>query len=448
MDSLQQYIDLYLAHSSDIDAHSPQLFNRLRPRALDTLRSSRLPEKGDEHYPEVSVNEMFAPDYGVNINRVNFPVDTTATFHCGVPNISTLLGLVVNDTFVASSTLERNLPEGVTMMSLAEAARQMPHTIEAYLGRAADDSDPAVALNTLLLQDGVFVYIPRGIRLERPLQLVNIFNAAAPLMAVRRVVVVVDTDASASMLVCDHSQDQTVRYLSNQVVEIYLGSGASLEYYDLEESSAATSRLSQLYACQDAGSRLTVNGTTLVGGVTRNNYRVTVDGDRAETQLAGMAIASDTQIVGSMTDVRHRSEGSTSRQMFKYVLEDNAVGSFYGTIAVDEKAIGTNAYQTNRNILASADARMHTRPQLEIYCDDVKCSHGATVGQLDASALFYMQSRGIPLAEARMMLMQAFMADVIDTVTLPALKTRLQQLVETRLCGRRALCADCPASKD
>lgn len=445
MNALSQYLKLYEDYRESICAHSPSLLNDLRQQAFEYLSTARLPEKGDEKCPAVSVNDMFAPDYGVNINRVEFPVDTASTFRCGVPNVSTLMAIVSNDTFCPTSGLLRNLPDGVLMMSLAKAAAEMPELVGRYLDTLVRPGDTAARLNTLLLQDGVFVHISKGVVLEKPLQVVNIFNAVAPVMGVRRMLIVVDDDASATMLVCDHAERHDVKYLSDQVVEIFVGRNASLEFYDLEESSEQCSRLSTFYARQDEGSRLTVNGSTLMGGVTRNEYVVDVDGDNADTRLAGMAMGADTQLVDNVTDLRHHSMNSSSNQIFKYVLDGQSVGSFYGTIVVDEDAKFTNSSQTNRNILASADARMYTRPQLEIYCDDVKCSHGATVGQLDAAALFYMRSRGIPLDQARMMLMQAFMQDVVDTVTLPALKTRLQQLIEHRLSGRRTLCASASA---
>ncbi len=441
MNALTQYLNLYQEHKEAICAHAPSLFNGRRPRALELLSDARLPQKGDEKYPALSVNDMFAPDYGVNINRVQFPVDPASTFRCGVPNISTLMAVVANDSFCPTSGLLRNLPEGVRMMSLAKAAAEMPELVGKYLGALVPDDDAVAQLNTLLLQDGVFVHVPKGVVLDRPLQVVNIFNAVAPVMGVRRMLIVVDDDAAATMLVCDHADRHDVPYLSDQVVEIFVGRNSKLEYYDLEESSAQSSRVSRLYARQEEGSRLTVNGSTLMGGRTRNDYVVDVVGDNADTRLAGMAMGADSQIIDSCTDVRHHSQGCASHQIFKYVLNDQSVGSFYGTIVVDEAAKFTNSSQTNRNILASADARMFTRPQLEIYCDDVKCSHGATIGQLDANALFYMRSRGIPLDQARLMLMQAFMQDVVDTVTLPALKTRLQQLIENRLSGNRTLCA-------
>ena len=452
MNALAQYINLYKEHAQQVNAHAPEALNRLRPWALEALESARLPRKGDEKYPALSVEEMFAPDYGVNINRVPFSVDTAETFRCGVPNVSVLLAVVANDVFRPTTTLQRNLPEGVTVMSLAQAAKEMPELVEKYYGKlvaeAPEGPSTASLLNTLLAQDGIFVHVAKNVHVDKPIQIVNISNASAPMMSVRRILVVLEDGAKASMLLCDHTANQEMQYLNSQVAELYLGNGAQLDYYDMEETSPSTSRHSDLYACQSEGSRLVANGITLVGGTTRNNYTVDLTGPHTSTVLGGMAVCADKQVVDNCTNVRHNCEKGESQQMFKYILDNESVGSFYGTIRVDEKAKYTNAYQSNKNILASTDARMHTRPQLEIYCDEVKCSHGATVGQLDQNALFYMRARGIPEAEARMMLMQAFMADVIDSVSIPSLQSRLHQLVEMRLSGKRQLCGDCDAHCD
>lgn len=443
MDSLTQYISLYDENASAIRAHAPETLNRLRQPARDRLAGARFPRKGDESYPAISIEELFAPDFGVNINRMAMPVDMAATMHCGVPNISTVLGVVVGDSFRPSATLERNLPEGVTFCSLAEAAEKHPRLVEKYYGRLASGRNAAADLNTLLAQDGVFVHIAAGTVVDRPLQLINIFNSTAPTMASRRVLVIAERGAEARMLACDHTQERGVECLSNQVIEIFVGENARFDWYDLEESSDSTSRVSQLFVDQQADSRFSANGTTLMAGRTRNNYFISHSGPACTTRLTGMAIGTADQIVDNFTCVEHHLPECTSEQIFKYILDDRSQGSFYGTVIVDEAARFTDARQTNRNILASTAARMFTRPRLEINCDEVKCSHGATVGQLDANALFYMRSRGIPEPEARMMLMQAFMGDVIDTVEIDALRTRLHQLVERRLCGEAARCADC-----
>ena len=204
-----------------------------------------------------------------------------------------------------------------------------------------------------------------------------------------------------------------------------------------------TTRLSQLWARQDEGSNVLVDGITLTNGYTRNDFRIDVDGAHSTTQLLGMAIGSGNQHVDNHTLINHNAPQCQSNEMFKYVLNDQAIGAFAGKILVKPNCPKIDAYQGNRNIVASPEAKMYTKPQLEIYTDDVKCSHGSTVGQLDQEALFYMQTRGISLPVAQKLLMQAFMSDVIDGVRLASLKDRLRHLVEMRLSGDDAMCKSC-----
>ena len=443
MSALSQYIELFDSHRATIEAKSAEVMNLCRQDARNRLEGKRLPQKGTEGYEKTSIENMFAPDFGVNINRVNIPVDVSLSFKCDVPNMSTIMAFVVNDSFVPSSTLHNKMPQGVIIDSLAKVATENPQLVSRYYNQLADNDNEAVALNTMLAQDGVMIYVPRGVVMERPIQLVNIFNSAAPLMGVRRLVIVVEEGAKAQLLVCDHTQNSEYRYLSSQVIEAFVGQNASLDIYDIEESSDTTSRYSQLYARQERDSQLIVNGVTLTGGVTRNDYHIELVGDNCTSTLGGMAIGSGHQHIDNNSDVRHLSAHCNSNQLFKYVLDEESTGAFEGAIYVAPGAQFTEAYQSNRNLLASKSARMHTKPQLEIYNDDVKCSHGATTGQLDADALFYMRSRGIPEQEARTMLMQAFMVDVIDMVKMEGLRDRLRHLVEKRFYGQQASCADC-----
>ncbi|MBQ7853659.1 MAG: Fe-S cluster assembly protein SufD [Muribaculaceae bacterium] len=443
MSALSQYIEIFDSHRATIEAKSAEVMNLCRQDARNRLEGKRLPQKGTEGYEKTSIEDMFAPDFGVNINRVNIPVDVSLSFKCDVPNMSTIMAFVVNDSFVPSSTLHNKMPQGVIIDSLAKVATENPQLVSRYYNQLADNDNEAVALNTMLAQDGVMIYVPRGVVMGRPIQLVNIFNSAAPLMGVRRLVIVVEEGAKAQLLICDHTQNSEYRYLSSQVIEAFVGQNASLDIYDIEESSDTTSRYSQLYARQERDSQLIVNGVTLTGGVTRNDYHIELVGDNCTSTLGGMAIGSGHQHIDNNSDVRHLSAHCNSNQLFKYVLDEESTGAFEGAIYVAPGAQFTEAYQSNRNLLASKSARMHTKPQLEIYNDDVKCSHGATTGQLDADALFYMRSRGIPEQEARTMLMQAFMVDVIDMVKMEGLRDRLRHLVEKRFYGQQASCADC-----
>lgn len=443
MTAINQYIELFKATREAIDAHSAGALNALRPKALEALEGARMPVKGDEDYEVTDLEEVYAPDYGVNVNRIDLGVNPAEAFHCDVPNLSTCLYFLANDAFFAARNSDKNLPEGVIVKSLRRAAVENADIVEKYYGQIASLDCRPTALNTLLAQDGLLLYVPKGVVVEKPIQLVNILNSATPLMAVRRLLIVLEDDAQARMLVCDHTQNKQTDYLNTQVVEIFSGKRAVFDYYDIEDSSDSTHRVSNIYIRQQEASNLMVDGITLTNGFTRNNYVVDLDGDRTELHLLGMAMASGRRHVDNHTAVNHRHKYGTTSELFKYVLDDQAVGSFSGLIKVFPGADKTEAYQSNKNVCASPEARMYSKPQLIIDCDDVKCSHGSSIGQIDQNALFYMQSRGIPEHEARLMLMQAFMNDVIAGVRLESLKNRLRHLVETHILGGSSSCQDC-----
>ncbi len=445
MNALQQYIDLYDECREVLEQQSPALLNMVRRTAREQLVTARLPRKGSEDYEATDLEAVFAHDYGVNVNRLPFEADPGETFHCDVPNLSTCLYYSSNDAFHSSATAERNIGQ-VVVEPFSMAAVDYPELMADYYGKIAKMSDPTVALNSLLVQDGLLIYVPDGVVAERPIQLVNIFNAALDMMVQRRLLIIVGKNAAIKLLACDHTQSPDYSYLNNQVVEIVAMQGATLDYYDMEESTPKTNRVSSIYVEQHAGSNVLIDGITLTNGFTRNNYHVEVNGEHAETHLLGMTIASGEQHVDSHTFISHNAPRCHSNEMFKYVLNDNAVGAFAGKILVKPGCPRVEAYQGNRNLCGAPTAKMYTKPQLEIYTDDVMCSHGSAVGQLDEEALFYMRTRGIGIDEARRLLMQAFVADVIDGVRLDALKDRLHYLVEKRFAGTLSNCAGCLAA--
>lgn len=444
--SLEQYLELYRTNRETIESNSTPAINTLRREAYAALKHQSLPGRHTEGYENTSLEEMFSPDFGVNISRVNIPVNVAESFRCDVPNLSTLQAVVINDSFHPAATLTDKLPEGVIFTSLAKASSEYAPIIEKYYGKVAP-KDATVNLNTMLAQDGVFIYIPKGIRMSRPLQLVNIFSSPVALAAFRRLLIVLEAGAELQLLICDHTQDVEKDYLASQVCEIVLGDNSRFEACFIEESSSRTSRLSQIYVKQEKDSSFICNSTTLTCGSTRNEFSVDINGENCETMLSGMAIGSNRMHIDNDSTVRHLVGRSKSNQLFKYVLDDESTAAFEGRIIVAPGSKYTEAYQSNRNILASTDAKMHCKPQLEIYNDDVKCSHGATTGQLDSDALFYMRSRGIPEDEARTMLMQAFMVDVIDTVKVSGLRERLTMLVDRRFSGALGNCAACHSSE-
>lgn len=445
--SIRQYVDLYDQHRQQVEAGAPAVMNTARRRAYAALADMRMPSRGDDGYAVTDLRAMFATDYGVNITRLPFRADLAGAFRCGVPNVSTLTAVTANDVFGPTDSLLRLIPDGVTVCTLRQAAERMPQVLERFYGQLAPGDNAPVALNTLLAQDGVLVHLAPNVVCERALQLVNILGGVnSPLLAMRRILIVVENGASARILMCDHTTAGTdVKIASDTVVEVNLAPGAKLELYDVQESCPNTDRYESISVRQAENSSLLLNLTTLRCGTTRNDICVTLDGPGAECRLYGMAAAGDGQRPDNNTLVVHNAPHCHSDQLFKYVAEGSTQCSFEGLIKVNYGAHHTEAYQSNRNILCGDNARMHTRPHLEIYCDEVKCSHGSATGQLDADALFYMRTRGVPESEARTMLMQAFMADVVDSIALLPLRDRIRHLMEMRLAGGNTPtdCTDC-----
>lgn len=443
----QQYIDLFTQYEALICQQSANILNAPRAKAFADFERQGFPTRKQEKYKYTDVGKFFEPDYGLNLNRLEFPVNPYEVFKCDVPNMSTSLYFVVNDSFDKHVHPSAQLPEGVIVGSLKDMAEAHPELVKGYYGKLADTSKDAVtAFNTMFAQDGVLVYIPKHTVVERPIQLVNILRADVNFMVNRRILIVLEAGAQAKMLVCDHAMDE-VNFLSTQVVEVFAGEGAVFDFYELEETHNSTVRFSNLYVRQEVGSNVLLNGMTLHNGTTRNTTEVQLAGRGAEVCLCGMAIADKNEQVDNNTFIDHQVPDCTSNELFKYVLDDQAVGAFAGKVLVREGAQHTNSQQTNRNLCATRESRMYTQPQLEIYADDVKCSHGATVGQLDENALFYMQQRGVSLKEARLLLMFAFVNEVVDHIRMDALKDRLHLLVEKRFRGELNKCKGCAICK-
>lgn len=443
----QQYIDIFLECGSAINKHSSELLNSKRAEAFENFKKNGFPTRKVEKYKYTDADELFAPDYGLNINRLDIPVNPYKVFKCDVPNMSTALYFVVNDSFYPVSQASPNIPGGVIIGSLKEFSEKHPEIIEKYYGKIAKtEEDSITALNTMMAQDGFLLYVPKGVVVERPIQLVNILHSSVDLMSNRRVLVILEENAHAKLLICDHAMDD-VKFLSTQVIEAFIGDNSLFDLYELEETHNRNVRFSNLYVSQSANSNVLLNGMTLHNGVTRNMTNVSLEGKGAEIKLCGMAIADKREHIDNNTFIDHKVSDCSSNELFKYVLDDEAVGAFAGKVLVRHDAQHTNSEQTNRNLCATRTARMYTQPQLEIYADDVKCSHGATVGQLDENALFYMQQRGISLREARLLLMFAFVNEVIDNVRLDVLKERLHVLVEKRFRGELSKCEGCAICK-
>ena len=415
MSSEIQYINLYTAQAAAIKSHSSAPMNAIRDKAFDDFKSQSFPTRKVERYKYSDMQQLFEPDYGLNINRLDIPVDPYQAFKCDVPNLSTLLYFVVNDAFYTKALPKGNLPEGVVIGSLSQVATEKPELVSKYYGKLAKTNEDAVtALNTMLAQDGLFVYVPKNVKVDRTIQVINILRSDVDLMVNRRVLIVLEEGAEAKFLFCDHAVDDR-NFLSTQVIEAFVDENASLELNCLEETHYKNARVSNVYVDQQRSSRVNHNVITLHNGFTRNMLNLVFKGEGAECHCNG--------------------------------CNDKSVGAFAGRVLVRKDAQKTTSQQTNQNLCTTKEARMYTQPMLEIYADDVKCNHGSTVGQLNDAALFYMQQRGVSVEEAKLLLEFAFINEVIDKMELEPLRDRLHHLVELRFRGQLNKCEGCKLCK-
>lgn len=279
----QQYIDLFSQCEAMICRHSAEVLNAPRAQAFADFEKLGFPTRKQEKYKYTDVSKLFEPDYGLNLNRLDIPVNPYEVFKCDVPNMSTALYFVVNDAFYRKALPKAQLPEGVLLGSLKELSEQYPDLVKQYYGKLADTSkDGVTAFNTAFAQDGFMLYVPKGVVVEKPIQLVNILRADVNFMVNRRVLVVLEEGAQARLLICDHAMDN-VNFLSTQVIEVFAEENTTFDLYELEETHTSTVRFNNLYVNQEADSNVLLNGMTLHNGTTRNTTEVTLAGRGARS---------------------------------------------------------------------------------------------------------------------------------------------------------------------
>lgn len=328
-------------------------------------------------------------------------------------------------------------PNGVIYGSLAAAAQQHPALVQQCYASLAVAEDDLVRANTLLAEDGVFIYIPAGVRVEQPIQVVLTTDARESQSVELRNLIIVEELGDASIVFCDCTLASSPS-VAQHVTECTLGRGADVDFVLLQNRPDEALQLHHVFALQQEDSHFHSSVFTMRGGAVRNNVYVTLAGKGAEASCNGLAFVNGGQYVDMHTLVRHAAEHCTSNQLYKTIVDGDGESNFYGIIDVQRGAQQTEAYQRNANILMSPAAKAHTRPQLIIHADDVKCSHGATVGQFDDEARFYMMQRGLDPDAVNRLLVQGFADDVVAMMPDASLQAYLRDVVEKRLMGGAA----------
>lgn len=446
MSNEKEYCDIFESNRELLEAPCAPLLNAVREKACTLFKDKGFPTRHDEAYRKCDINSLFATDYGMNLGRIGTDINPYEVFKCDVPNLKTCQEFIVNDSYRTSEEYKNRLPQGVLLGSLNEYARTHAALLEPYYNTLAASGDSIVQFNTMFAQDGMLLYIPRNTEVSDTIQLVTILRSDLEMLCNRRLLIILEENAKASLLVCDHASDNK-RSLSTQVTEVFIGRGASLDIVELEETDNDNTRLTQMFVRQHGDSRFNHCNITLTNGFTRNSVSVSLEGEGAECNLSGLVISDKRQYAENHTLVEHKAAHCTSNELYKYVLDEESTGVFAGKMLIHPDAQQTISQQTNRNLCLTSCAHMYAQPQLEIYADDVKCSHGSTVGQLDENAMFYMQQRGIPAEEARHLLMFAFAEEVIGRIGIEALRDRLHMLIEKRFRGELNRCKGCRLCK-
>jgi Fe-S cluster assembly protein SufD len=439
----EKLCNVYEKNRSLIAAGDLPFVTELREKAFVHFGELGFPHVGLEAWKGTSLEKSLSRNYGLSLVPLEEDINADDIFKCEIPHFDTLLVTQLNGWFVHQGQPIRVYPNGLIIGSLASAMKAYPEIFKAHYGRYAPIDDNGLnALNTVFALDGFFIYVPDNVQVEDVVQIVNVVNFPKDIFIQTRNLIVLGKNSSLKLVQCDDSIDHRYSFI-NTVSEIAVGENARLDHYKLQNKDDNSALVNTICFHMADNSYLSSNAVSLNGGLIRNNIHVAIDGENCTANVNGLFLVGKNQHIDNHVFIDHIKPNSTSNELFKGILDDSSSGVFNGHVMVRRDAQHTNAYQKNRNILLNDKATMDTRPFLEIYADDVKCSHGATVGQMDESGIFYMRQRGIPEDEARVLLLFAFAGEVVNLIDIPILRERINEMIRKRLRGELSTCDDC-----
>lgn len=426
-----QLIADFQASENRLNGASKTPFFQRKKEALRTFEALGFPTIRHEEWKYSNVKNLVSQAFDFNAPGQVTPADVEAL---RIPNLQGNVLYFVNGVFHPELSVVVSPESELQILNFGEAARQFPELVEQHFARYADFSDNGfTALNTAFAQHGVFLHVPNRAVVTQPVILRFIADARSQNVASQpRNLFVVGKRAEVKVAESYRTLGEGATF-TNVVTEVVLGEESQFEYYKVQDESDQAYHVGTTQIHHARASHSYTVTVSLNGGFIRNNLNVTIAGERVDAHLYGLYLPSGRQHVDNHTLVDHARPNSESSELYKGILYDKSTGVFNGKIFVREDAQKTNAYQSCRNVLASDGATMNTKPQLEIYADDVKCSHGTTTGQLNEEALFYLQSRGIPKDRARALLMLAFAEDVVEKIRIPAIKDYLEGVIAAKI---------------
>ena len=430
MDLKDKLVSSFMAFENNVDLDHP--VHEIRSEAFKNFEAKGFPSKKDEAWKYTSLKGIQKIDFSIFPKKEN-ALDYKDIKKYFIHDIDTYKIIFVDGVF--SSHLSETTHDGVDicLMSSALTKPMYQQIIDVYFNKIASKDESLTTLNTAFSKEGVYIYIPKNKMPKKPVEIIHFAtgNETALLLQPRNLIVV---EENAELQVIERHQSLTSNeVLTNSVTEIFAAKSANVDYYKIQNDAATASLIDNTYIDQKDKSFVNVHTFSLGGKLTRNNLNFYQNGEYMDSTMKGVTILGEKQHVDHHTLVHHIKPNCESHQDYKGIYGENSTGVFNGKIIVDKIAQKTNAFQQNNNILISDKATINTKPQLEIFADDVKCSHGCTIGQLDEDAMFYLKSRGIPEKEARALLMYAFANNVLESVRIPELKARINKLIAKKL---------------
>lgn len=430
MDLKDKLVSSFLAFENNVDVDHP--VHDIRSEAIKNFELRGFPNKKQEAWKYTSLNALKKIDFSIFPKQIN-ALEYKDVKRYFLHEIDTYKIVFIDGVY--SSFLSETTHDGVDicLMSAALSKPMYKQIIDVYFNKVASKEESLTTLNTAFSKEGAYIYIPKNKVPKKPIEILHFAtgNEATLLLQPRNLII---AEENAELQIIERHQSLTSNeILTNSVTEIFAAKNAIIDYYKVQNDLKNASLIDNTYISQKNNSTVKVHTFSFGGKLTRNNLNYYQNGEYIDSTMKGVTILDEKQHVDHHTLVHHREPNCESHQDYKGIYGEKSVGVFNGKIIVDKIAQKTNAFQQNNNILISDKATINTKPQLEIFADDVKCSHGCTIGQLNEEALFYLQTRGIPKKEAAALLMYAFANNVLESVRIPELKMRINRLIANKL---------------
>ena len=440
--SPERIIGLFEKNRAQIIKNDTRAITAVREKAFASFRELGFPTSKMEEWKNTDLKETLAKDYDYHFIPF-FEGDMKNVLRCNIPHLDTAMIGQLNGWYVSQDVPLIELGNGIILGSLSQAMVRYPQLVENHLGKYADTTkDGLTALNTAFSQDGIFIYVPDNVHATKPVQLINVIRNTENLFLQSRNLIILGKNSRLSVVHCDDSYNLQSSF-SNIVTEIFMDEGSNLDHYKLQNLNNDSTLISTTVFHLERTATLESHFLSLNGGLIRNNTRIVFAGEKGVAKVYGLYLMDRKQHIDNHVFIDHAAPGCISSEMFKGILDEHATGVFNGHVLVRQIAQKTNAYQSNRNILLTDTAKVNSKPFLEIYADDVKCSHGSTTGQLDSEAMFYLMQRGIGEESARMLLMFAFADEVVSHIAIEPLRQRIEDMIKKRLQGELQICEQC-----